>query len=167
LGDVGDLRRGTSGIFPAARPVERPQRGFSFRPDDPIKLTLACTHAVTALAYLARQKPNAHLVSHAIARAEGIPEKFLLKLLRPLVSAGILRSVRGPNGGFALARDGKDVSLLEVIEAVDGPRRAVVTPVGKEGAAVDKRLQAVCDEAVASVRERLATVTLAELARER
>jgi Rrf2 family protein len=132
-----------------------------------MKLTSASTYAVTALAYLARQRPGGNVASHAIARAEGFPEKDLLKLLKRLASAGILRSVRGPNGGFALARDSKDVTLLEVIEAVDGPRRAVVTPVGKEGAAVDKRLQAVCDEAVASVREQLTTVTLAELARVR
>jgi Rrf2 family protein len=132
-----------------------------------MKLTLVSTHAVTALTYLACEKPDGHVASHAIVRAEGVPEKFLLKLLKFLVSARILRSVRGPNGGYALARDPKDITLLEVGESVGGPLRGVAQPVNKEGAALDKRLQAVCDEAAASVRARLATVTLAELAKGR
>ena len=100
-----------------------------------------------------------------MARVEGLPAQFLRTLLNPLVGAGILRSVRGPNGGYRLARAPKDITLLEVVEAVDGPLRAMVAPVNKEGTALDKRLQAVCDGAVAPVRERLANVTLAELAR--
>jgi Rrf2 family protein len=129
-----------------------------------MKLTSASAYAVTALAYLARERPGGHVAAQAIARDESIPEPFLLKLLRPLVRAGLVRSRRGPGGGYALARDPKDITLLEVVEAVDGPLRAVVKPVGKEGAAVDKRLQAICDAVAAQVRERLATVTLAGLA---
>ena len=130
-----------------------------------MKLTRASSYAIHALVFMAAEKKNHPVASHHIAKARGIPERFLLKVLKPLVSAGILRSSRGPNGGYSLARDPKDITLLEVVEAVNGPLRAIIKPVGKDGAAVDKRLQAVCDEAAASVRERLATVTLTELAR--
>lgn len=52
---------------------------------------------------------------------EGIPEEFLAKILRTLVDAGVATSTRGPNGGFALAREPASISFLDVIEAVDGP----------------------------------------------
>jgi len=120
-----------------------------------MKLTRASSYALAALAYLAREKPDAPVASHDMAtRANGIPKKFLLKILRPLASVGILRSIRGPNGGYQLARAPKDVTLLEVVEAVDGPIRGLAEPVGDgEGRALDKRLQAVCEEAASLVRE--------------
>ena len=61
----------------------------------------------------------------------------------------------------------KGITLLEVVEAVDGPLGGDLQPVGdsKDGATLDRRLQAVCDGAVSLVRERLAGVTLAELAK--
>ena len=130
-----------------------------------MKLSLASSYAVTALVYLVREKPEAPVAAIKMARVEGLPAQFLRTLLKPLVGAGILRSVRGPNGGYRLARAPKDITLLEVVEAVDGPFRAMVEPVNKEGASLDKRLQVVCDEALALVCSRLAAVTLAELAK--
>jgi Rrf2 family protein len=130
-----------------------------------MKLTRASSYALHALVYLAREK-TAAVPSHVIAEKEHLPELFLLKVLKPLADARVLRSLKGPNGGYALARASKDITLLEVIEAVDGPIRGDAPGVGKgEGVALDKRLQAVCDSVAALVRERLAKVTLAELAR--
>jgi Rrf2 family protein len=94
---------------------------------------------------------------------QGLPERFLQKTLKPLVGAGVLRSARGARGGYALARDPKDVTLLEVIEAVDGPLRALAEPMTKDGGAIGRRLRVVCHDALVLVRERLAEVTLAEL----
>jgi Rrf2 family protein len=132
-----------------------------------MKLTRASNYALIALAHLVTRDKAAHPVaSHTIAAKEGIPERFLLKVLLPLVPAGILRSVKGPNGGYALARPAKDITLLQVVEAVDGPIRGAVPPVGKgAAAALDKHLGAVCEQAAALVRGRLAKVTLADLAR--
>ena len=131
-----------------------------------MKLSYASSYAVTALVHLVREKPADAVPSHKIARAEGIPERFLLHVMKSLVGVGILRSVKGPNGGYRLARAPKDITLLEVIEAVNGPLQALAEPVGDgAGKALDKRLQAVCDGALALVRGRLAEVTLAELAR--
>ncbi|HKI33718.1 MAG TPA: Rrf2 family transcriptional regulator [Gemmataceae bacterium] len=131
-----------------------------------MKLTRASSYALAALAYLAREKPDAPVASHDLAKADGTPERFLLKVLKPLVDSGVLRSLKGPNGGYRLARLAKDVTLLEVVEAVDGPIRGAAPDVGQgKEAAFDKRLQAVCDEVAAVVRERLAKVTLAELAK--
>jgi Rrf2 family protein len=130
-----------------------------------MKLSRASSYALAYLAHLAREKPDKPVPSHEVARELDLPERFLLKVLMPLVSMGILRSVKGPNGGYSLARPPKDITLLEVIEAVEGQLRSEAPPVSKEGASLDKRLQAVCDEALVLVRERLEKVTLAELAR--
>ena len=133
-----------------------------------MKLTRASNYALQALAYLVDQPQDKSVASHIIAEAEGIPERFLLKVLQPLVSVGVLRSIKGPNGGYRLARTPKQVSLLEVVEAVDGPIRGVAPAVGKNGAAgFDKRLQNVCDTVAELVRDKLAKVTLAELTKSR
>ena len=100
-----------------------------------MKLTRASNYALQALAYLVDQPQDKSVASHIIAEAEGIPERFLLKVLQPLVSVGVLRSIKGPNGGYRLARTPKQVSLLEVVEAVDGPIRGLAPAVGKNGAA--------------------------------
>jgi Rrf2 family protein len=53
-----------------------------------------------------------------------MPERFLLQILRNLVTHGILRSTRGVDGGYMLTRPPEEISLLEVIEAIEGPMNA-------------------------------------------
>ncbi len=53
-----------------------------------------------------------------------MPERFLLQILRNLVTHGILRSTRGVDGGYTLTRPPEEISLLEVIEAIEGPMNA-------------------------------------------
>lgn len=50
----------------------------------------------------------------------GLPREFLAKIFRQLVEGGVLTSAKGPGGGFALARPAHDISLLNVIEVIDG-----------------------------------------------
>src|SRR5438105_14927297 len=88
-----------------------------------MRLTRASSYALHAVSYMAAQKQNRPIASHLIARARGIPERFLLKVLKPLVSARVLHSIKGPNGGYRLARSASDLTMLEVVEAVDGPIR--------------------------------------------
>src|SRR5881394_3883336 len=87
-----------------------------------MKLSRASSYALHALAFMAGEKDNTRPVaSHHIAAARGIPDRFLLKILKPLVSARVLFSVKGPHGGYRLARKAEEISLLDVLEAVDGP----------------------------------------------
>ena len=80
----------------------------------------------------------------------------------------MIRSVTGANGGYSLARPAKDITLLEIIEAVDGPIKGEAPGVSTGGAtALDKRLQDVSDGAAVLMRGWLAEVTLAELAKEK
>jgi Rrf2 family protein len=130
-----------------------------------MRLTSASVYALRALAYLARREGDGPVSSSTIAAAAGLSEVFLLKSLRPLVAAGVLRSEPWRGGGFCLARPARDLTLLEVIEAVEGPVRGRAPGVGGlEGARLEAELQEVCDAAAEAVRRRLRTVSLADLA---
>jgi Rrf2 family protein len=132
-----------------------------------MKLTSACVHALRALAFLARHGGDGPVTVDAIARAEGLSEGFLGRVLTALAKAGVLLGGRGSSGGYRLARPARDITLLEVVEAVDGPVWGRAPGVGgPDGARLDAELQAVCDDAAGAVRCRLRRVTVAELADE-
>jgi Rrf2 family protein len=102
-----------------------------------------------------------------IAQAQEIPLKFLENILLELRHAGIVRSQRGVEGGYWLARSAEDVSLAEVIRAVEGPIANVrgVGPHEVEYAGAAGRLQEVWIAVRASLRSVLEETTLADLAR--
>src|SRR3954469_10345358 len=113
-----------------------------------MKLTHASSYALHAVAFMASQKSDKPVASHNIAQARNIPERFLLKVLKPLVSAQVLLSIKGPNGGYRLARPAHQVTLLEVLEAVDGPVRGQNTFARDEtDPGLNKRLDQICNQA--------------------
>jgi Rrf2 family protein len=131
-----------------------------------MRLTSATGYALLGLVHLARHGGGRPLASAAVAAAEGLPEKFLLKVLHPLARAGILEAVRGPHGGYRLARPAGRITLLDVVEAVEGPVRGLAPPTGDtpEGRRLNARLQAACDKVAEVTRQRLRRVSLADLA---
>jgi Rrf2 family protein len=56
-----------------------------------------------------------------IAKEYDFPTEYLLQVMQQLVRAGVLTSKKGPNGGFTLARPAKEITMLQIIEAIDGP----------------------------------------------
>jgi Rrf2 family protein len=133
-----------------------------------MKLSRASGYALEALVAIAGQEAGAPVTSHTIAEERGLPEKFLPKVLLSLVNAKILLSLAGPNGGYRLAKPAADITLLEVIEAVDGPIRGFAIQLeGKDGQQLDRKVQAVCQKAADQVRGRLQAVSLADLAGKR
>src|SRR6516165_9892587 len=118
-----------------------------------MRLTRASSYALHAVVFMAAQKQNKPVASHLVAQARGIPERFLLKVLKPLVSARVLQSIKGPNGGYRLARGPHDITLLEVLEAVDGPIRGQASFSREEtNGLLNKRLDAICTQAAETVR---------------
>jgi Rrf2 family protein len=71
--------------------------------------------------YLASIEAEVVVPFREVARQMDIPEDFLAKILKTLVDAGMVKSTRGPHGGYALARAAADISFLDIIEAVEGP----------------------------------------------
>jgi Rrf2 family protein len=86
-----------------------------------MQITRQADYAVRAVLYLAQQDPNTRLATSEIGRAQHIPVTFLAKIVAQLAAAGILRSTRGAHGGVALGRPAEEISLLEIVEAIDGP----------------------------------------------
>ncbi len=86
-----------------------------------IEITKAAEYSLRATTALVEffNKQQTATVSE-IAVEEAIPESFLRKLLKPLIRAHIVRSERGYSGGITLARDPEEITVLDVIEAVDG-----------------------------------------------
>jgi Rrf2 family iron-sulfur cluster assembly transcriptional regulator len=86
-----------------------------------LQLTRGGEYAIRAMTYLARY-PVGHVSSlHDVGQAQDIPESFLAKIFQSLVHAGLATSQRGAHGGFSLARTAGQISVRQVIEAVDGP----------------------------------------------
>lgn len=73
---------------------------------------------------LAGLPEGSRLPGRDLARYHGVSESYLLKHLQALVRAGLLESLPGPQGGFRLARQATDISVLDVVEAIDGGRPA-------------------------------------------
>lgn len=88
-----------------------------------MRLNQATDYALRAVLYLARLESGTIAEAQTIAVHEQIPMRFLLKIMRSLVQAGLVKSYRGTSGGFALARPAGEITLLDVVETVEGPLR--------------------------------------------
>ncbi|MHB0955816.1 MAG: RrF2 family transcriptional regulator [Pirellulaceae bacterium] len=86
-----------------------------------MKLSRTVAYAVRATLQLAKSDSATPVPCSQLAAQGNMPERFLLQILRSLVTHGILRSTRGVDGGYSLVRSPDEVSLLEVIEAIEGP----------------------------------------------
>lgn len=129
-----------------------------------MKLTRRSEYALLALIHLARAKGEGYVAVAAMAEAQGLPAKFLEQLLIALKSARLVKSRKGPHGGYRLARPAEKISLAEVIRLLDGalaPTESVSTyfyestPVERE-----KRLLRVFKEIRDVISARLERTTL-------
>ena len=86
-----------------------------------MEITQQADYAVRAILDLALRPPDERASCQAIAERQGIPVAFLTKICARLAAQGLLQSQRGVNGGVRLARPAHDITLLQVVEAIDGP----------------------------------------------
>jgi Rrf2 family protein len=86
-----------------------------------MQLTRAADYAVRVMIHFGACPPGARITRTALAKATGVPEDFLAKVLQALARAGLVLSRRGLDGGFVLRADSTKISLVDVIEAIDGP----------------------------------------------
>jgi len=86
-----------------------------------MQITRQADYAVRAVLYLAQLGPEKRAATSQIAQEQAIPPSFLAKIVSQLSVAGLLQTSRGARGGVSLARDPDQISLLEVVEAIDGP----------------------------------------------
>lgn len=128
-----------------------------------MKLSRTVVYAVQATIHLAQSQGDGPIPCSQLASQGKMPERFLLQILRHLVARGILASTRGVDGGYELDRPAEEVSLLEVIEAIDGP---LVTelPLGDGLAGKSReRLTEAIGQVTKQMRQQLAAIKLTHL----
>jgi Rrf2 family protein len=132
-----------------------------------MKLTTRSEYGLLALVYLARQTKNEFISIEIIAKAQGIPPKFLEQLMLAMKRAHFVRSVKGQHGGYMLAKDPSEITLAEVIRLFDGalaPTESVSenfyesTPIEKE-----KKLTRVFKDIRDYVSHKLEKTTIADV----
>ncbi|HUR86104.1 MAG TPA: Rrf2 family transcriptional regulator [Solirubrobacteraceae bacterium] len=130
------------------------------------KVDYAVRACVELAAAQARDAPSRPVKAEALARAQDIPVPFLENILQGLRQAGIVESRRGPEGGHLLARAAIEITLADVIRAIDGPLAGVNgrRPDEIEFTGTAEPLRDVWIAVRASVRRVLEEVTLADVA---
>ena len=128
-----------------------------------MKLTCASSYALHAVVFMAQQKTDDPVASHKIATALDMPDRFLLKVLHPLVEANLLKSIKGPKGGYQLARPATEISVLDIIERVDGSINGKLPKTKMPAHPLDHKLEAICAETALAIRATLERFQISDL----
>jgi len=133
-----------------------------------MKLSTRARYGTRAMIDLAAHEGDGPVSIHSIAQRQGISPKYLKQLLVPLKTSGLVRSIRGPKGGIALARPASEIKLIDVVQAADGSI-AVVECVhdarfcARSGSCAARRIWTRATEAMEEV---LGSVSLSDLTAE-
>ena len=129
-----------------------------------MKISRTTGYALQAAMYLAKSTPGTPVPCSQLAQNGGMPERFLLQILRSLVTHGVLQSTRGVDGGYCLKRSAEETSLLDVVEAVEGPL-AFVVPEDHLTPELSERLKMRLGHACEMLRDALGEVKLSDVVR--
>jgi FeS assembly SUF system regulator len=132
-----------------------------------MRLSHLADYAVVLMTAAARYPAGARLSATELAADTGVPLPTTQKLMGQLAGCGLLTSARGASGGFALARPADEISLADVVEAVEGPIAMTVCSSGGTDCALDAHCRVKPHMGVVgnAVRGALGAVSLTELAR--
>ncbi len=132
-----------------------------------MRLSHLADYAVVLMTAAARRPEGERLSATELATETGVPLPTAQKLMGQLASAGLLHSARGPAGGFALSRAATEISLADIVEAVEGPIAMTVCSEGRTDCALDAhcRIKPHMGIVKNAVRGALGAVSLTELAR--
>ena len=127
-------------------------------------LSRTVAYAVQATIHLAESDFSRPVPCSRLAKEGNMPERFLLQILRSLVTHGILKSTRGVDGGYTLTRPPREISLLDVIEAIEGPFSSGVAEVGQQPApTAQQKLSEALQEVATSARQQLEAIKFSQL----
>ena len=128
-----------------------------------MKISHTVSYGLQAAVHLARSPTRDPVPCSRIATEGQMPERFLLQILRNLVTHGILQSTRGVDGGYVLERPPAEISLLEIIEAIDGPIAPTIpASKGLPKESHDQLCQAL-QQVTAATRRQLGAIKLSQL----
>lgn len=130
-----------------------------------MKLSRTVAYAVRATLQLAQLEADGPVPCSKLAAEGKMPERFLLQILRNLVTHGILRSTRGVDGGYALVKPANEISLLEVIEAIEGPYDSPLEVSEGLSESSQTKLREALDQVTSVTRNQLEAIKLSQLLR--
>jgi Rrf2 family protein len=128
-----------------------------------IRLSRTVEYAVQALLLLAKADRSEPIPCSQLATAGAMPQRFLLQVLRSLVLHEVVSSTRGVEGGYSLARDPEQITLLDVFEAIEGPVISSSRCNNHMPAGLQTTLHNAFQAAGAAMSQRLAAVSLTQL----
>ncbi|HWJ37352.1 MAG TPA: Rrf2 family transcriptional regulator [Sphingomicrobium sp.] len=131
-----------------------------------MRLSHLADYAVVLMTAAARRPAGARLTATELSLETGVPLPTAQKLMGQLAGCGLLRSVRGASGGFSLAKAAREISLADIVEAVEGPIAMTVCSEGRTDCALDAHCRVKPHMGVVgnAVRGALGAVSLTELA---
>ena len=129
-----------------------------------MKISGSMRYGLAAVGYIAQHCKDGPVKAARISKEYDISLKYLFKVLQQLVKANVLRSMRGPHGGFSLARPAEEITMLEIIEAVDGPRMGRL-PLAEQtsNAPFSLKMEDVCRKATQEAKAVCQKVTLSTM----
>jgi Rrf2 family transcriptional regulator, cysteine metabolism repressor len=140
-------------------------RRYALLAESKMKLSRTIVYAIQATVALSEMGRNAPISCRQIADGRKMPERFLLQVLRNLVSHGVLESATGVMGGYYLARPPHKITLLEIMDAFDNPLSTPWVPELPEIMPIThERLVTCFAESTRAARQSLARFTIADLA---
>lgn len=131
-----------------------------------MQLTRSVSYAVGILLQLHGNKTAGPMTAARISKGCKFPPRFLYRVLRRLVDAGLTTGVSGPGGGYSLAKPPSKITLLEVVNAVEGEQEAArLTPVRAKQRKAINSINQLCERNQQAFQNQLKRVTLSRLAK--
>jgi len=134
-----------------------------------MQITRAADYAVRVMVHLSSLPPGSRVQKSVLVKLSEAPESFLSKVLQRLVGSGLITSRRGGGGGFELAVPPEKISVLTVVEAIDGPIRLNLCVPGASGCerSLACAVHPVWMDAQAALTKVLGRASMARLAKQR
>lgn len=98
-----------------------------------MRLTTKGEYAVRSLIYLLYNNEGCPVQIREISQSEGISKSYIEQLFNTLRKDGLIKSVRGPSGGYTLAKSPKKISIGDIVRSVEGPISLTICATGKKG----------------------------------
>lgn len=130
-----------------------------------MRLSKASAYGVLATVFVAERGTGRPVQAASIAQACDIPFNHLVKILQQLVRCGVLLSERGPRGGFRLARQPGEISVLDIVQGIDGPiaGESAIEPELIASIPAATRLHLACNDVASFARQRLRQSSILDL----
>jgi len=132
-----------------------------------MQIDRAATHGILATIYVAEHEDAGPVRAHEMARECGTPLAYLQKILGRLSRSRVLEAVRGRSGGFCLRKRPGETTLLEILEAIDGPLTSQFA--AGRGIKVSRKshrkIETLCEDLAGHARAKLGRVTVKQLMR--